>query len=448
MATSPPDPGSRSSLRRVAVSSYLGTTIEYYDFLLYGTAAALIFNKVFFADLNPTLGTILSLATLAAGYLARLGGAILFGHFGDRVGRKAVMLTTMVMMGVTSGVIGLLPSYGQIGALAPVLLVVLRILQGLAVGGEYGGAVLMTAEHASSGKRGLASSAAAMGAPSGSVLATAAMALVTLLPEDQLFSWGWRVPFLASFLLLAVGLYFRLRITESPVFLARQRAGGPQGSPIATLLRTHPLTVLKAFALQVGPYCGQGVFGIFVISYAPTIGYSRSTALNAILVGTILSVAVTPLYAALSDRVGRRPLLLFSALFTAAFAYPGFLLINSGTTVGLTLGVVVALVLGMTTATAVAPVMLSELFPTDIRYTGVSASYQLAQTVGSGLAPLIAASLLAAAGGGTGTGMVAAFLVVIALISAVAIRFVAETRGRSLDQAPAAEHREPTTEPA
>lgn len=431
MATSPPAQVPRSHLRRVAASSYLGTTIEYYDFLLYGTAAALVFNKVFFANLSPVLGTTVALATLAAGYVARLGGAVLFGHFGDRLGRKAVMLVTMLMMGLTSGIIGLLPTYDQIGEAAALLLVLLRVLQGLAVGGEYGGAVLMTAEHSSGRRRGLASSAAAMGAPSGSVLATGAMALVTLLPEPELLSWGWRVPFLASFLLLAVGLYFRIRVAESPVFLARTTTVRQTGLPIARLLLRHPRTVLTAIAFQVGPYCGQGVFGIFVISYAPTIGYPRGAALNAILIGTILSVLATPLYGALSDRYGRKPLVVFGTLFMAAIAYPGFLLVDSGSTMALTIGVVLALVLGMTPVTAVAPVLLSELFPTDVRYTAVSTSYQLAQTVGSGFAPLIAASLLAAS---AGTGLIAGFLAVVALLSALAIRLVPETRGHHLTE--------------
>ena len=426
MATSPAPQGARSHIRRVAASSYLGTAIEYYDFLLYGTAAALVFNKVFFADLSPAIGTVVALATLAAGYLARIAGAVLFGHFGDRLGRKTVMLTTMITMGVGSGLIGLLPTYAQIGALAPVLLVLLRLLQGLAVGGEYGGAVLMTAEHATAERRGLASSAAAMGAPTGSILATAAMSLVAALPEPELLAWGWRVPFLVSFALLGIGLYFRVRISESPVFLARSAAAVPPGMPITRLLRRHPGATVKAIGLQVGAYCGQGVFGIFVISYAPTESYARGAALNAVLIGTILSLAATPLYAAVSDRVGRRPVLLFGLISTAALAYPFFLLAGSHSVVGLTVGVVLGCLLGFTPVTAVAPVLLTELFPTDVRYTGVSVSYQFAQTLGSGFTPLIAASLLAATGG---TGWIAAFLVVIAVASAGASRLVRETRG-------------------
>lgn len=429
MATTPP--AEPAHLRRVAVSSLLGTTIEYYDFLLYGTAAALIFNRVFFAGLPPWAGTIVALATLAAGYLARFAGAIVFGHFGDRLGRKAVLVTTMLVMGVTSGAIGLLPTFDQIGVAAPLILVVLRVLQGLAVGGEYGGAVLMTAEHAGTARRGLASSAAAMGAPTGSVLATGAMALVTLLPEDQLLSWGWRIPFLASFLLLGVGLYFRLRVGESPVFLSRRGGSRPAGAPIVAVLRDRPATVFKAVAALLGAMIGQGVFGIFIISYAPTIGYARGAALNAVLIGTLVSALATPAYAALSDRVGRKPVVVAGTVLMAVLAYPAFLLINSGSVGLLTLAVAVVLVFAMTPVTAVAPVMLSELFPTEVRYTGVSTSYQLASTA-SGFAPLLGASLLAAAGGGTNTALISAFVLVVALLSTLAVRWIPETRHRDL----------------
>jgi MFS family permease len=419
-------------LRRVAISSYLGTTIEYYDFLLYGTAAALVFNKVFFANLSPLVGTVVALATLAAGYVARLGGAVLFGHFGDRLGRKKVMLITMALMGVASGLVGLLPTYEQIGVLAPLLLVLLRILQGVAVGGEYGGAVLMTVEHAGNRRRGLPGSVAAMGAHSGSILSTAAVSLVALLPENQLLSWGWRIPFVASFALLAVGLYFRARVAESPVFLGQQEEEPDKDAPIVTLLRGQSGRVAKAVAFQVGPYAGLGVFGIFIISYAPTIGYPRSTALMAILIGIVGAVMLTPVYAVLSDRVGRRPIVLFGSVATAVFAFPAFMLINLGSTPLFVLTVAGYLMIVMSPAVAVAPVLLSELFPTNVRYTAISTSYQLAQTLGSGFAPLIAASLLAASGGGTNTELVATFLLIIALISASAVRSLPETRNRDL----------------
>ena len=429
-------PSERNSRRRVALSSYLGTTIEYYDFLLYGTVAALVFNKVFFTNLSPLVGTIVALATLAAGYVARLAGAVLFGHFGDRLGRKSVILTTMIVMGLSSGLIGVLPGYAQLGAAAPLLLLLLRLLQGLAVGGEFGGAVLMTAEHAGPRRRGLSTSAATVGAPTGALLATGAVLAVTLLPADQLVAWGWRLPFLGSFALLALGLYFRARVPESPVFLAERAVDGrARRAPILELFRRNPGRMLQAALVQIGPYCGQGVLTIFVISYTTSIGYPRSAALLATSVGLVGAIVMTPLFALISDRIGRRPVLIFAGIGLAAVAYPVFLAINSRSTALLVVAVAGYLAIVMTAATSVAPVLLSELFPTGIRYTSVSASYQLAQTIGSGFGPLIGASLLAAAGGGTRSWLIAAFLVIVALISAAASWLLPETRAESLTTA-------------
>lgn len=422
-------PVERRAVQRVAISSYLGTTLEYYDFLLYGTAAALVFSKVFFSDLSPVVGTIVALGTLAAGYLTRFVGALVFGHFGDRLGRKNVMLTTLIVMGITSGLIGCLPTYAQIGVWAPLALVFLRMLQGFAVGGEYGGAVLMISEHARDEGRGLASSAASMGAPSGSILATTAMLFVARLPEDQLLSWGWRIPFLCSFAFLAVALYFRLRITESPVFLS-QRARSFR-SPVATLLRTSPIVLVKSILVQAGAYAGQGVFGIYIVTYAPSIGYERSTALTAVLATTACSVIVTPLYAMLSDRVGRRPVLIFGIVATLVTAFPAFYLINMGNP-AILITTVTAYGFIFTATTAVAPVYLAELFATNIRYTAVSTSYQLAQILGAGSAPVISASLLAAAGGGTNTGWISIYLVVLCAIGLAAVLTLPERHATSL----------------
>lgn len=409
-------------------SSFFGTTIEYYDFLLYGAAATVIFNKIFFPALDPVLGTIAALATLAVGYLARLAGGLLFGHYGDRYGRKSVLVVTMLVMGVSSGLIGLLPTYAQIGPASGILLLVLRIVQGLAVGGEFGGAVLMTAEHSRPGHRAIATSAVTMGAPAGSVLATGTMALITLLPEDQLLAWGWRVPFLFSFVLLGIGLYLRYRIAESPVFLELQQTAPRGGLPLAVLLRRHWKRVVWGVAIAAGPFCGQGVLFIYIASYATSIGYTRPEALFAVTVGTIISVATAALFAALADRIGRRPVVLYGAISTAVVVFPFFWLINMHSTValGIALGVYVPLV--MIAALSVMPVLLSELFDTEVRYTGVSLAYQFAQAIGSGVAPLVAAALLVAAGGGTQVGLVAAFVVAVCAISAIAIWRVPETQ--------------------
>ncbi|WP_216892323.1 MFS transporter [Nocardia alni] len=419
--------------RRVALSSFLGTTMEYYDFLLYGSAAALVFGKVFFSDLSPLVGTIVSLATLATGHFARIGGAILFGHFGDRLGRKTVMVTTMTVMGLSSGLIGLLPTYAQVGGLAPVLLVLLRVIQGIAVGGEYGGAVLMTTEHARDGQRGRFGSAAAMGAPSGSVLSYGIMFLVASLPTPDLLSWGWRIPFLGSFLLLGIGLYFRSRVPESPLFV-RHRTEGRPVMPIVSLLRGYPRQVVLAVFFQAGAYCGQGVFGVFIISYAPHAGFSAGTALLAITFAQIAAMALTPVYATLSDRVGRKPIVLGGIIATALFTYPCFLLVDTGSAVAVVAALFVYFAAINTCVMAVAPVLLTELFPTEIRYTAVSTTYQIAQVLGSGLSPLAAAALFAATGG-TSVIWVAVFLIAATVLSGVFSCFLPETRMSDLASA-------------
>lgn len=394
----------------------------------------MVFNKIFFPALDPVLGTIASLATLAIGYSARLAGGLLFGHFGDRYGRKSVLMVTMLMMGLASGLIGLLPTYEQVGWLAGFLLLLLRVLQGLAAGGEYGGAILMTAEHARPGRRGLATSAVSMGAPAGSVLATGTMAVITLLPEHQLLSWGWRVPFLLSFALLALGLYLRYRVSESPVFLATREQSTPVSAPapIVTLLRRNPARVLRGVAMAVGPFCGQGVLFIYIASYATSIGYGRSQALLAVTIGTIGSIGTAALFAALSDRFGRRPIMLYSALATAAVVFPSFWLINTRSPVVLTIVIGLYTAFVMIAGTTVMPVILSELFDTDVRYTGVSLVYQFSQMLGSGFSPVIAASLLALAGGGTNIVLVAGFVVIVALASATVIWRAPETRDTAL----------------
>jgi MHS family shikimate/dehydroshikimate transporter-like MFS transporter len=420
--------------RRVGWSSFLGTKIEYYDFLLYSAAAAVIFNKIFFPALDPALGTIAALATLAVGYTGRLAGGLLFGHLGDKYGRKSVLMATMLVMGLSSGLIGLLPTYAEVGWVAGVLLLVLRVFQGLAAGGEYGGAVLMTAEHAKPGRRGLATSAVSMGAPTGSVLATGTMALITLLPEPQLLAWGWRVPFLFSFALLGLGLYLRYRVAESPVFLAarKESAPGSRAVPIVALLRRNPRQVLRGLAMAIGPFCGMGVLFVYMPSYATSIGYGRSQALLAVTIGTIASIGTAALFAVLSDKYGRRPVMLYCALATAVIVFPVFWLVNTGNPVLLTIAITLYTALVMIAGPTVMVILLSELFDTDVRYTGTSLVYQLSQMLGAGFSPVIAASLIALAGGGTNIGLVAGFVVIIALASSVAIWRAPETRDASL----------------
>lgn len=404
---------SRTQRRRAVLSSYLGSVIEYYDFLLYATASAVVFNQVFFSDLDPLVGTIAAFGTLAAGYVARPLGGIVFGHFGDRIGRKRMLVISMVLMGVASTMIGLLPTYAQVGALAPLLLVLLRIIQGIAVGGEWGGAVLMSAEHTSS-RRGLWASFTNAGAPSGMVLSTAVLALSASLSGPEAFlTWGWRIPFLLSVVLLGIGLFVRLSVTETPVFAA-DAATQPSRPPLVEVLRRHPRNLLLAVGLGFGAFVAQGTLTTFIISYAVQAGFERQTVLNALTASSVLAVGAIIGFSALSDRVGRRPVVLGGALATGAWCFAIFPMIDSGS--ALLLGVAVVVGQGITHAAWFGPsaALYSEMFSTGSRYTGASLGYQLSG-LGAGLAPVTFASLMA---GGGGTLLISTLIGLLALVSA------------------------------
>ncbi len=428
---------SPEEIRRVTISGFLGNTIEIYDFILYGSAAALFIGPLFFSELSPALGTLVSFATLATGYVARPLGGVVLGHLGDRVGRKPVLLLTMVMMGVASGLIGLLPTYGQIGVAAPLLLVFLRLVQGFAIGGEWGGAALLTAEHAPDGRRGFITGIAQSGFPLGSLLSVLAMAAVSLLPQEQLMSWGWRLPFLASFLMLGLGLYVRARISESPLFDELEDTARRRRRPLTQVLR-RPSALLRGVGATIPPVMCAVLFGSFVVSYAVDIGYARSEVLVALAIAWAVSMVTTPIYGMLSDRIGRRPVYLFGAIGLAVLAFPVFWAINSGSMVLLAISLVAVFGLVSSAMSGHLAALLSEMFDTDVRYTGVSLSYQMA-TIIAGFTPLLASSLLAVAGGGNNIELVCAFVVVIALLAAVAAGLWMGSGGGSLRTAPTAE---------
>ncbi|WP_345412093.1 MFS transporter [Pseudonocardia xishanensis] len=412
------------------MSSYLGNTIEYYDFILYGSAAAVVFGPLFFSNLSPALGTIASFATLATGYIARPLGGLVLGHVGDRVGRKRVLLLTIVMMGLASGLIGLLPTYAQIGAAAPLLLILLRLVQGFAVGGEWGGAALLAAEHAPPARRGLITAIGQAGLPSGGLLSTLALGTVSLLPGDQLMAWGWRVPFLFSFLLLAVGLYMRVRVSESPLFTELDTRLQEKNTPLVDVLR-NPGPLLRGIAASLPPTVVSTLFGSFAVSYTVGLGASRSTVLAALSVGWAGAIVMTPIYGLLSDRFGRRPVYVSGALAFAVLAYPLFWAIGSGSTALMYIGFFVVFALVAVCMSAALAALLSEMFSTRMRYTGISAAYQVA-TIVAGFSPLVAGSLLAAAGGGRNIGWVAGLIVVLSLLAAVAVWFGRESSGSDL----------------
>lgn len=425
-----------AEVRRVVISSYLGNTIEYYDFILYASAAALIFGPLFFSDLSPAAATIASFATFATGYVARPLGAVVFGHLGDRVGRKSTLLATMIIMGIASGSIGLLPTQGQVGVLAPVLLVTLRILQGFAVGGEWGGAALMSAEHAPPGRRGFFTSFAQAGIPSGGLLSSIAMTVIALMPRDQMLAWGWRIPFLVSFGLLVIGLYVRFRISESPLFAELERAQHKARTPLAQVFRHHRGSVLRGIFIAVPPLMGSTLYGSFAVSYAVTQrGFEQATVLAALSLAWLLNILTTPLFGVLSDRFGRRPIHVAGAVVFFLAVYPFFLALQSGSALLLFVAMAFVFAVASNMMNANLAAVLSEMFSTAGRYTGVSTAYQGA-TLLAGFTPLVAGSLTAAAGGGVGY-VVLAVLAVTAL-STVAMLLGRESRGRHLDGAAAA----------
>jgi MFS family permease len=425
----------RRLLRRVAFSSLLGTTIEYYDFLLYSTMAALVFGSVFFPDASPAVGTVAAFGTLAAGYVARPLGGLIFGHFGDRLGRKSMLILTMGLMGVASFLIGVIPSYASIGVAAPVLLVTLRIAQGIAVGGEWGGAALMVIEHAEPHRRGTWAAIMQLGSPLGFLLSTAAVAVVSRLGSEAFLAWGWRLPFLASAVLLVIGLYVRLSVTESPVFKeAIERAEARDGSrpkvPVLQLL-AKPGPLLLACAAGIGPFALTALTSSHLIAYAAGRGYAVPDVMNALLFTVAVSLICIPLFSALSDRIGRRRMMLAGAAGAIVFALPLYGMVNTGSVLLLTIGMMIAQVAQNAMYAPLAP-MLSEMFGTEVRYTGVSLGYQLAALLGAGITPLVASSLVANAGGSSVP--LSAIVAGSALVTVVALVRLGETRGRDLAQ--------------
>jgi MFS transporter, MHS family, shikimate and dehydroshikimate transport protein len=431
----PPPVHDPRQMRRVLFSSFLGSAVEFYDFLLYGTAAALVFGQLFFSDLTPVVATIASFGTLAVGYVVRPLGGVIFGHFGDRIGRKSMLVLTMTLMGAASFAIGLLPTYATIGVLAPALLIVLRLIQGFAVGGEWGGAALMALEHSDEDKRGFSASFANMGAPAGAVLSTVILAVVTLLPGDAFLVWGWRIPFLLSAVLVGIGLYVRLKVTESPLFeqeVVTAVATEKKRLPIVDVLRDNPRSVLLGIGAGLGAFALQALMATFALTIGVHGGLPRSTVLWLFAAGSFLQMFALPAYAALSDRIGRRPVMITGCVAAIVAVYPVLLLIASGSVPGVLLGFVVAMPLVQAAMYGPLAAFTTEIFATGNRYTGASLGYQLSSTLGGGFAPLISAALVAGATAGNGLLRVALFAAAAALISAVTIAVARESSRRDL----------------
>ncbi|MFC0533230.1 MFS transporter [Phytohabitans kaempferiae] len=420
----PTRPG--AELRRVVVASLVGTALEWYDFFIYGLAAALVLGDLFFPNASPPVRILASFATFGVAFIFRPLGGFFFGRLGDRIGRRSTLVMTTLLMGFATGIVGLLPTYESVGVLAPILLVTARICQGLGAGAEFGGASTLLAEHAPRDRRAFYASFVQTGVQVGLLAGTVAFLLVQLLGTEAMREWGWRLPFLASFVLIFVSLYVRLRVAESPVFLAMERDRTIVSSPVLTTLRRYPRSFLVGVGAHVCDTAVVYVYGTFMITYlVDEEGQSRAVALTGVILFSVVVIALQPVYGALADRVGRRPLNLFSVVFTALFAVPLFLLVGTGQPVVIWLAMVTAMALGFAPMIAVQPIFYAELFGAGVRYTGFAASREVGAVV-SGFSPLVAAALLRAGGGEP--WLVAGWIIVTALISLVAFLYSKETR--------------------
>ncbi|QZY50994.1 MFS transporter [Leucobacter tenebrionis] len=416
-------------MRRVIASSFMGSMIEFYDFILYATAASIVFGKVFFSNLPPGFDVLASFATFAVGYLARPLGGIVFGHFGDKYGRKNVLILSMLMMGIASIVMGLLPSTATIGIAAPVILVLLRIVQGVSVGGEWGGAVLIALEHAPKKSRGLAAGLANAGGPVGAVLATLMLGLFSNLPEDQFLAWGWRVPFLLSVVLLVVGLVIRLRVAETPMFQKLEEEGAKKRAPIVDVLRHHWRTVLVALVAVLAFTATQGLMTVWGVSESVAAGADPTGVLNWKAVGAVTTVVIAIFAARLSDRLGRRTVIIAGCALGVVLAFPIISLLQTGTVWGFAVAIILGngFVQGIVYGPMAA--FVAEQFPTQLRFTGASAAYQTASTLGAGFSPIIATSLVI---GMSATWPVAVFWIAVLVLAALAVLITPEGKDRKI----------------
>jgi len=427
------------SPRKVIVASLIGTSLEWYDFFLYGTASALVFNKVFFPQFDPLTGTLLAFATYAVGFISRPLGGIIAGHYGDRVGRKQVLVATLLVMGGATFLIGALPTYEAIGIAAPVLLVALRFVQGLGLGGEWGGAVLMSLEHGAPDRRGLNASWPQVGVPLGNLLAAGVLGVLSLvLSEEAFLSWGWRIAFFLSGALVLVGLWIRMTIAESPLFAEVETAGAKAKMPLLEVLKHHPRELLVAMGARIGTDVAFYTFTLYILTFVTTnLGLPRSVGLTAVLVASACQLALIPFFGALSDRLGRRPVYAAGAVGAAVWAFAFFPLLSTGSTLVIVFATVVALV---THAAMYGPqaAFIAELFSTELRYSGASMGYQIAGVLGGAVAPIISIALVEAYGT---PYAVSVYVLAMIVITLVALAFAPETARADLRTlAPSPEH--------
>ncbi|WP_421272870.1 MFS transporter [Aeromonas taiwanensis] len=430
MTTPLVQPQTAATRKRALIASLTGSSIEWFDYFLYGTAAALVFNKLFFPNFDPMVGLMLSYLSFSLTFFIRPIGGVLFAHIGDRIGRKKTLVITLSLMGGATVLIGCLPTYEQIGIWAPILLISLRVVQGMGIGGEWGGALLLAYEYAPPRRKGLFGSVPQVGVTIGMLLATLAVSLMAMLPEAQFLSWGWRVPFLLSAGLVFLGLWIRHGLDETPEFKQAKASGNVAKMPLLETLRHHWREVLIAAGLKVVETAPFYIFSTFVVSYAVnSLAYEKGVALHAVMLGALVATGMIPLMGALSDRVGRKAVYIGGILGLALFIVPYFMLLDTRAGWGITLATVIGFGVLWAPITAVLGTLSSEIFATRVRYTGITLGYQLGAALAGGTAPLIATWLLSRYQGDWQP--VALYMLVTVGISLVAI--LAIGRGRDAE---------------
>ena len=415
----------------IAFASSIGTTIEWYDFFLYGVVTPLVLNKLFFPNFDAVVGTLLAYTTFFVGFISRPIGGIIFGHYGDRIGRKTVLILTLLIMGIATFLIGLLPSYASVGIWAPLLLLVLRVFQGIGIGGEWGGAVLMAVEHSPAGRRGFYGSWPQIGVPAGLLLSAGMVYLLSYLPEDEFFAWGWRVAFLISAVLVAIGLYIRLKIMETPAFSRIQQEEKVVAVPVVDLFKTHGRNTLLGLGARYIEGVTFNIFGVFIVGYLTgALHMPRQTALAGVMISSALMIIMLPIYGNLSDKIGRRRMFAIAGLLIGVLSFPAFWLMQSQSPLLVWIAITIPFAFVYPAVYGPQAALFSELFDTRVRYTGISFVYQFSGIFASGLTPIIATALLPL--GGNKPWLICLYVLVVSMISALSVYLMTELHNRDM----------------
>ena len=426
-----PSGGFGTSIGTIAFASAIGTTIEWYDFFLFGVVTPLVFNKLFFPNFDPLVGTLLAYTTFFVGFISRPIGGIIFGHYGDRIGRKTVLVLTILIMGVATFLIGLLPTYASVGIWAPVMLLFLRIFQGIGIGGEWGGAVLMAVEHSPAGRRGFYGSWPQIGVPAGLLLSSGMVYLLSYLPEADFYSWGWRIAFLISAVLVAVGLYIGLKIMETPAFTRIQESNKLVHVPFFELWRTHGKNTLLGLGARYIEGVTFNIFGVFVVGYlAGTLGLPRQTALAGVMIASAIMIVMLPIYGNLSDKIGRRRMFGVAGILIGILSFPAFWLMQTKEPLMIWIAIAVPFAFVYPAVYGPQAALFSELFDTRVRYTGISFVYQFSGIYASGLTPIIATALLPM--GGNKPWLICLYVLAVSIVSALSVFAMTEAHKRDM----------------